>query len=274
MSAPVRFVITPSGVQVHVDGINLIEGAARLEDCDPNFWANAREAAAGHRSPKVVLHPPDVYVVRLTERPANIRAALAQYAPVLPNRLVWSASRSEVDGAAAVTIARRDRIAAVTMQFVDQRLPLPHFVDADGHALGGTIAERGRNRVTLAIVLAALLSIPATVAAGSWYQRQAIAQPTATVPISSDGRAFAAAARHPTLARSLVDIGRALPAGVRLVSVARGADGRVSLVIDASDPDQLREQMRDVPVFAAFRDVAQEQTTDLAYRVTFIGPMR
>jgi hypothetical protein len=245
-----------------------------MEQCDPAFWLKIQEATVGQPSLEVVLHPPDVYPVRLAAPHGNVRAALHKHAPVHPDRLLWSAPRAGNDGGAVITIARQDRIAAITAYLLAQGLPPPYFVDADGHRLGVAEGVWRHKHVTLAIVLVAMLSIPASISVGSWHQRQAIAGSAPAAAVMPDSGAFLAVAARPTLAGSLVVIARALPAESRLVSVARQADGRISLEIDTADPDQLRDRLRAVPALAAMRDEAQAQTADAAYRVTYAGQLR
>lgn len=77
-----------------------------------------------------------------------------------------------------------------------------------------------------------------------------------------------AAATKPALVVTLERIARVLPMDARLIMVARGADGRLSVEIAASDPDLLRAALRDDPQLARLRNTAQRRGPDARVVVT------
>ena len=88
---------------------------------------------------------------------------------------------------------------------------------------------------------------------------------TRDAPQAARGAAAAVlrdATRQPPFAATLDRLARALPDDARLVSAARGSDGRLLVEISASDPDQLRGALRRDLLLAALRESGQRRTPD------------
>ncbi|MAX01124.1 MAG: hypothetical protein CMN72_16105 [Sphingomonas sp.] len=79
---------------------------------------------------------------------------------------------------------------------------------------------------------------------------------------AADGKARAMLARamhRPGPAATIDRLAAVLPEEAMLVSVARGADGALTLVLATNDPDRLRGALRRDPGFAKLRDRGQRQ---------------
>lgn len=81
------------------------------------------------------------------------------------------------------------------------------------------------------------------------------------------------ATRQAPFAATLDRIARALPDDARLVSAARGADGRMLIEISASDPDLLRGALRRNVLLASLRESGQRRTQDARVVVTLRTPV-
>ena len=272
---PVYVSITPGGVRALVDGVVIAEEPCEIDQCTAAFWSVLGEASHEQSVIAVRLSPPDCYPVRLPADIGDVQSALGVHAPLLLDRLVWGPPQEDGITGVVVTIARRDRIASISARFADRALPTASFTDANGVALDRRTDDRpSRGRATFAMLLAALVSVPATTAIGAWGLRQRIEPPaSASAPMVEDG-AFAAVATRPTLTASLVRVGRSIPGGATLFAISGREDGSIALDIDTPDPDQLREQIRATPALQGFREQGQQRAGDARYRVTYVGAGR
>ena len=76
------------------------------------------------------------------------------------------------------------------------------------------------------------------------------------------------AVRQPTMSATLERLAHALPDDARLVSAARGADGRVAVEIATGDPDQLRAALRRDPKLSGMQERGQRRSRDARVIVT------
>lgn len=268
-------IIYPGQTQVEIErlvdglGERLVE-TNRLESFDADNWAEL-DALTHDCRLRLVLRPPDVYVIELTLPRAarnRLKSAVAlqllERAPLDPGHLVWAHEIVELrdrDMIVRVAMARTARIAALQQLFDDQDMRVPPIsaeTDAGLIKLAGG-EERPRDperrlakRAYLGAVLL-LLSMPITTWAGATILRsltesKIVALGNAIEPKVRAERQWrseealrksvAPLSQLPLASSALEELAKRLPVTSYAESVEQAADRSLLLTLSTSDAEK------------------------------------
>lgn len=270
-----------------------------LAQFDEDGW-HELAGLAGDEPVRVVLLAPDIYVAKLDlprKAASRIRQVVAlqlgEISPIRPELLRWAITTPRIETErveVGVVMAQAERIEAIIGQLSDHGLVATEIVAAvNGQLILLEAATEVRNAPPpWLIALALLLSIPITTLMAAslfaWADLRAIddLEPRAQAVMLLEKRARATEelrqaitplSRQIAASKILDDLAGRLPKDAWLGDAERDPQGRLNLVINAGDPDTVREALAQNRLFK-FEEVDETVGEDGQMRMVYRGRRR